>query len=93
MKNYDFIRVGDKVWCRYNTKEGQLQNGDYAYLNAYAKEREELIAENDISYVKMFIEEIFINHGIVTFVCQVLSSDEKQLYKITISDNARFVKL
>ena len=38
-----YAEAGNKVWVHYNTKSGQSQYGDYAYVQGYAKNRSQKV--------------------------------------------------
>ncbi len=64
------VRVGALVWVRYDPKMGQSQCGDYGYLKAYTKNRNECEIDGLI-YVYGKIIDISCNYGAVKFAIDI----------------------
>lgn len=72
-----YVTANEYCWLHYNTEKGQSQSGDYAYLNAYAKDRVEKI------------EEIVWKYNSICFNCIVVSKYNEELYDIQITEPNR----
>ena len=87
------ISVGETVWVYYNTKLGQSpQCGDYGYLNAYAKNREEAVI-NGKHYIKGKITGITWHYNGIQFSIVILGPMVKgvpeKLYTVYIKEPER----
>jgi len=83
-----FISIGDICWLYYNTTPGQSQCGDYAYLNAYAKNRSEKIEDGKI-YVKVKIREIAWKYTKFVIFFSVVNKGGSQGYQSEVADIER----
>lgn len=83
-----YVTVNDYCWLHYNTEKGQSQSGDYAYLEAYAKDRSEKILNGE-TYVKVKIKGIIWKYTSFAFNCTIMSEGNTELYNIQITEPER----
>lgn len=82
------VQGGELAWLHFNTKIGQSQSGDYAYQQAYAKNRSEKIEDGE-TYVKVRILSVMSKYGKLTFNLQTVCRDGTEVYNTQCDDIER----
>jgi len=82
------IKGGELAWLHFNTKLGQSQCGDYAYQQAYAKNRSEK-KEDGETYIKVRIVDVMSKYGKLTFNLLTVCKDGKEVYNTQCDDHNR----
>ena len=80
-----YIEGGELVWVHFNVTPGQSQFGDYAYQNAYAKNRSQKIEDGE-TYIKMKIKEVIWKYNSICFNMITINKDGSEVYDTQIDD-------
>jgi len=90
--NGKYIEKGDLCWLHYNRAEGQSESGDYAYLNAYAKNRSEKV-EDGKTYVKVRITDIVWKYIQFVFNINIVNKDGTECYPQQVYEPNRLTQI
>jgi hypothetical protein len=83
-----YIEGGEVCWLYFDLTPGQTQSGDYAYQQAYAKNRSEK-KEDGRTYVKVRIKEVVWKYDKVCFNIVTINKDGTEGYDTQVLDPER----
>lgn len=88
------IQRGTICWLHFHNmaKPGHHHCGDYAYIQAYAKNHSKKVEDGEL-YVKVAIKDIFWIHGKCRFVFEIMCKDGSLHYQTMVDEPERLTPI
>lgn len=83
-----YVEARDLCWLHFKQRKGHSESGEYAYLDAYAKNRSEKVEDGE-TYIKVRITEIVWKVDKFVFLINIVNKDGTECYPTQVDKPER----